>query len=217
MLGLLASTALTLLPGSQAFAACVLSPPAGNTAYVCDSGDSGGSLTDTSGDNTLTFPSGGTGQISGNVTFGPGSDRINMQSGTITGTVDQGDGADSFSIGAGTVAGNVQQGSGIDDFNMSGGQIGSLLGLVVELMAGVAGGGRDDPKGRGVFLLAIDPARAEDDIDWQARLAALKSDWTDGGGHWPRGGNLSPEAVLDGDFAQRLDAYLTRMTGQTGP
>ncbi|TIV25014.1 MAG: autotransporter outer membrane beta-barrel domain-containing protein, partial [Mesorhizobium sp.] len=126
MLGLLASTALTLLPGSQAFAACVLSPPAGNTAYVCDSGDSGGSLTDTSGDNTLTFPSGGTGQISGNVSFGAGTDRIDMQSGTITGTVDQGDGTDFFTIGAGTVAGNVQQGAGIDDFNMSGGQIGSL-------------------------------------------------------------------------------------------
>ena len=97
-----------------------------------------------------------------------------------------------------------------------GGQIGSLLGLVVELMAGVAGGGRGDPKGRGVFLLAFDPARAEVSIDWQARLAGLKSDWTDGGGHWPRGGSLSSEAELDGDFAQRLDSYLARMTGQAG-
>lgn len=97
-----------------------------------------------------------------------------------------------------------------------GGQIGSLLGLVVELMAGVAGGGRGDPKGRGVFLLAVDPARAEEHIDWQARLAALKSDWTGGGGHWPRGGRLSAEAVLDGEFAQRLDAYLARMTSQAG-
>lgn len=97
-----------------------------------------------------------------------------------------------------------------------GGQIGSLLGLVVELMAGVAGGGRGDPKGRGVFLLAFDPARAEVSIDWQARLAGLKSDWTDGGGHWPRGGNLSPEAKLGGDFEERLDSYLARMTGQAG-
>lgn len=126
LIRLLASTALGLLPGSAAFAACVLSPPAGNTAYICDSGDSGGSLNDTSGDNTLTFPAGGSGQISGNVTFGPGIDRIDMQSGTITGTVDQGDGTDFFTIGAGTVTGNVQQGAGIDDFNMSGGQIGSL-------------------------------------------------------------------------------------------
>lgn len=97
-----------------------------------------------------------------------------------------------------------------------GGQIGSLLGLVVELMAGVAGGGRGDPKGRGVFLLAFDPARAEVSIDWQARLAGLKSDWTDGGGHWPRGGSLSLEAELGGDFEERLDSYLARMTGQAG-
>lgn len=95
-----------------------------------------------------------------------------------------------------------------------GGQIGSLLGLVVELMAGVAGGGRGDPRGRGVFLLALDPARAEDSIDWQARLAGLKSDWTGGGGHWPRGGSVSPEAVLDGAFEQRLDSCLARMSGQ---
>ncbi|WP_269931959.1 Ldh family oxidoreductase [Aminobacter sp. HY435] len=97
-----------------------------------------------------------------------------------------------------------------------GGQIGSLLGLVVELMAGVAGGGRDDPKGRGVFILAFDPARAEKGIDWQARLAGLKSDWVDGGGHWPRGGSLSIDAELDGDFAQRLDTYLASMTGPAG-
>lgn len=97
-----------------------------------------------------------------------------------------------------------------------GGQIGSLLGLVVELMAGVAGGGRGDAKGRGVFILAFDPARAGDDVDWQTRLAGLKRDWTDGGGHWPRGGSLSPQTELDGDFAQRLDAHLARMTGPSG-
>ncbi|MER9295923.1 autotransporter outer membrane beta-barrel domain-containing protein [Mesorhizobium sp. M0621] len=125
-ISLLATIAFALLPSSAAFAACVLGPSAGNTVYTCDSGDSGGSLTDADGDNTLNFPAGGTGQISGNVTFGVGTDRINMQSGTITGTVDQGGGTDFFTIGAGTVAGNVQQGAGIDDFNMSGGQIGSL-------------------------------------------------------------------------------------------
>ncbi|BBD39600.1 lactate dehydrogenase [Aminobacter sp. Y103A] len=97
-----------------------------------------------------------------------------------------------------------------------GGQIGSLLGLVVELMAGVAGGGRGDPKGRGVFILAVDPARAGNDIDWQTRLAGLQRDWTTGGGHWPRGGSLSLETELDADFAQRLDAHLARMTGPSG-
>ncbi|TPM90295.1 autotransporter outer membrane beta-barrel domain-containing protein, partial [Mesorhizobium sp. B2-1-5] len=126
MLGVLAATSLALLPNSAAFAACLLVPTAGNDTFICDSGDSGGSLNDLNGDNTLTFPSGGTGQVSGNVTFGAGSDRIDMRSGTITGTVDQGGGADFFTTGAGTVVGNVQQGSGIDDFNMSGGQIGSL-------------------------------------------------------------------------------------------
>ncbi|WP_404925972.1 autotransporter outer membrane beta-barrel domain-containing protein [Mesorhizobium sp. ORM16] len=126
MLGVFAATSLALLPNSAAFAACLLVPTAGNDTFICDSGDSGGSLNDLNGDNTLTFPAGGTGQVSGNVTFGVGSDRIDMQSGTITGTVDQGGGADFFTIGAGTVVGNVQQGSGIDDFNMSGGQIGSL-------------------------------------------------------------------------------------------
>jgi outer membrane autotransporter protein len=122
----LATTALTLEPGSAAFAACVLAPTGGNDSYVCDSGDSGGGLTDTGGNNTLTFPAGGTGQVSGNVTFGVGTDRIDMQSGTITGTVDQGGGPDFFTIGGDTVTGNVQQGAGVDDFNMSGGQIGSL-------------------------------------------------------------------------------------------
>ncbi|TGQ88895.1 autotransporter outer membrane beta-barrel domain-containing protein [Mesorhizobium sp. M8A.F.Ca.ET.208.01.1.1] len=125
-ISLLATTALMLLPGSAAFAACVLVPSPGNDTFTCDSGDSSGSLNDTSGNNTLTFPAGGTGQVSGNVTFGAGTDRIDMQSGTITGVVDQGDGTDFFTIGGGTVAGNVQQGAGIDDFSMSGGQVGSL-------------------------------------------------------------------------------------------
>ncbi|MBZ9697196.1 MULTISPECIES: autotransporter outer membrane beta-barrel domain-containing protein [unclassified Mesorhizobium] len=125
-ISLLATTTLMLLPNSVALAACLLVPSPGNDVFTCDSGDSGGSLNDTIGNNTLNFPAGGTGQVSGNVTFGPGTDRINMQSGTITGTVDQGDGTDFFTIGGGTVAGNVQQGAGIDDFNMSGGQVGSL-------------------------------------------------------------------------------------------
>jgi (2R)-3-sulfolactate dehydrogenase (NADP+) len=97
-----------------------------------------------------------------------------------------------------------------------GGQIGSLLGLTVELLAGVAGAGRGDAKGRGVFILAFDPAAAGESIDWQGRLSALKSDWTDGGGYWPRGGALAAGTMLDGDFAQRLETHLARMTGQAG-
>ncbi|WP_309083097.1 Ldh family oxidoreductase [Chelativorans sp.] len=95
-----------------------------------------------------------------------------------------------------------------------GGQVGTLLGLVVELMAGVAGGGRGDPRARGVFIIALDPARSDERIDWQARLAALQADWIEGGGHWPQGGSVSPEAVLDSASAKRLHTYLARMTGE---
>ncbi|MBA8878950.1 autotransporter outer membrane beta-barrel domain-containing protein [Phyllobacterium myrsinacearum] len=109
----------------SAGAACLLVPTGGNDSYVCDSGTNG-TLTDLSGNNTLTFPAAGTGQINGNVTFGAGTDRILMDSGTITGNVDQGDGRDSLEINAGQIVGNVQQGSGIDDFKMTGGTINAL-------------------------------------------------------------------------------------------
>ncbi|MDO5604221.1 MAG: Ldh family oxidoreductase [Paracoccus sp. (in: a-proteobacteria)] len=92
-----------------------------------------------------------------------------------------------------------------------GGRTGSLLGLIVELLAGVAGGGRDDPQGRGVFLLAFAPPAAGDAIDWQARLADLRRDWLDGGGHWPGGGGPAPDTRLDRDFTRRLDARLAHM------
>jgi (2R)-3-sulfolactate dehydrogenase (NADP+) len=95
-----------------------------------------------------------------------------------------------------------------------GGRVGSLLGLMVELLAGVAGGGRGDPRGRGVFIVAFDPSAAGEGDDWQDRLAALKSDWTAGGGHWPLGGGLPPETALDAEFAERLDDYLARMSAR---
>lgn len=120
------TSALTLssaMPPAQA--ACLLVAGPGNDTYICDSGTSGG-LTDTAGNNSLTFPTAGTGQINGNVTFGIGTDRILMNSGAITGAVDQGGGTDSFEINAGQVTGNVQQGPGIDDFRMTGGTINAL-------------------------------------------------------------------------------------------
>lgn len=119
------SSMTLLLTGHPAQADCVLVAGAGNDAYVCDSDISPG-LTDTSGDNTLTLPPGGTGQINGNVIFGNGSDRIDMDSGVIAGNVDQGAGRDVFTITGGQLSGNVQQGGGIDDFSMTGGTIGSL-------------------------------------------------------------------------------------------
>ncbi|CAG8872187.1 autotransporter family protein [Pseudomonas fluorescens] len=108
-----------------AYAACTLTPTAGNDNFVCDSATSG-PLSDLSGNNTLTFPANGTGRINGNVTFGAGADTVNMASGTVAGTVNQGDGADSFTISAGQVTGAVNQGNGIDNFVMSGGTIQSL-------------------------------------------------------------------------------------------
>ncbi|WP_223532027.1 autotransporter outer membrane beta-barrel domain-containing protein [Pseudomonas sp. GL-RE-20] len=108
-----------------AYAACTLTPSAGNDNFVCDSATSG-PLTDLSGSNTLTFPATGTGKINGNVTFGAGADTVNMASGTVAGSVNQGDGADSFTISAGQVTGAVSQGNGIDNFVMSGGTLQSL-------------------------------------------------------------------------------------------
>ncbi|WP_219060151.1 autotransporter outer membrane beta-barrel domain-containing protein [Pseudomonas sp. UMAB-08] len=109
----------------QARAACTLVTTPGNDTFTCDSGNSG-PLTDLQGSNTLIFPALGTGTVNGAVTFGPGLDRIVMNSGSIVGTVDQGDGANSFEINLGTVSGAVRQGSVIDSFIMNGGTIQSL-------------------------------------------------------------------------------------------
>lgn len=108
-----------------AHAACVLAPTAGNDSFTCDSASSG-PLTDLSGNNTLSFPANGSGTINGNVTFGAGTDTVNMNSGTIAGAVNQGDGADNFSMSAGQITGAVSQGNGVDNFTMSGGTIQSL-------------------------------------------------------------------------------------------
>ena len=111
---------------TPAQAACVLTPGSGDDSYTCDSGTSAGGLTDVSGNNSLTLPTGGSGTVNGNVLFGPGVDGVQMNSGSIVGSVTQGDGADRFQISAGTVTGAVSQGNGIDDFVMGGGQIQSL-------------------------------------------------------------------------------------------
>ncbi|MGI6851191.1 autotransporter outer membrane beta-barrel domain-containing protein [Mesorhizobium sp. 1B3] len=117
---------MLLLAAAPASATCTFAPGPGDSSYVCDSGVSAGGLTDMDGNNTLTFPAAGSGTLNGNVVFGAGRDRIEMQSGTIAGTVDQGQGDDSFVIGGGAVAGNIQQGAGLDSFHMTGGTIQSL-------------------------------------------------------------------------------------------
>jgi hypothetical protein len=121
----LSCVSMLLLPVTETRAACTLTPSAGNDSYVCDSNTSPG-LTDLSGNNTLTFPAGGTGAIVGNVLLGTGTNRLSMDSGNIQGNVDLGDGANVIRIGAGTITGAVLQGSGADNFLMTGGSIQSL-------------------------------------------------------------------------------------------
>ena len=116
---------LSMCLSVQARAACTLVTTPGNDTFTCDNGSSG-PLTDLQGSNTLIFPALGTGTVNGAITFGPGLDRIVMNSGRIVGTVDQGDGVNSFEINLGTVSGAVRQGSAIDSFIMKGGTIQSL-------------------------------------------------------------------------------------------
>lgn len=123
----LSSTALVsigsaLLDPVTAEAACSFTPTLGDDDFICDSGTYVGSLTDTSGNNRLVLPVGGTGTINGDVTFGPGADRLEIHSGTITGNVQQGDGIDDFHMTGGAV-GSLNQGDGLDTFFMSGGHI----------------------------------------------------------------------------------------------
>lgn len=119
---LLALTPLPLLMLADAQATCSFSPGPGNDNYLCDSG-SAASLLDTSGNNSLLLPAGGTGTIAGNVTFGAGQDTIDMASGTIDGDVNQGAGIDTFSMSGGVIGGDLNQGDGLDRFHMSGGWI----------------------------------------------------------------------------------------------
>ena len=112
--------ALPLL-GDAAFAACSFAPGSGDDAYVCDSGIAA-SLSDTSGDNSLLMPTDGTGSITGNVTFGAGRDRVQIDSGTIAGNVGQGGGIDTFVMNGGQIQ-SLTQGDGLDTFLMSGGRI----------------------------------------------------------------------------------------------
>lgn len=102
-----------------------------------------------------------------------------------------------------------------------GGMVGSLLGLIVELLAGVIGGGRAaEDRGatarRGVFLLAFDPSQAGD-AEWPRRLARLRHDWQDAGGHWPTGRPLADDAVLPTEVLARLYQLLSRLAATPAP
>ncbi|MDF3934993.1 autotransporter outer membrane beta-barrel domain-containing protein, partial [Pseudomonas citronellolis] len=102
-------------------AACDFSPSPGNDDYRCDSGVAA-ALVDPQGNNSLVLPAGGSGTITGAVSFGAGADRIEVASGRIGGAVSQGDGIDSFRMSGGQIQ-SLSQGDGFDDFVMSGGTI----------------------------------------------------------------------------------------------
>ncbi len=94
------------------------------------------------------------------------------------------------------------------------GRIGSLLGLVIELLAGVVSGGRHGTAGRGFFMLALDPAAVNPDT-WEAKLAELRQDWLQAGGHWPKGRPLAEDSPLSAEVAQRLRDRLATIVPQS--
>lgn len=100
-------------------AACTLVPTAGDDNYICDSGSSPG-LTDTGGNNSLTFPQSGTGSINGDLLFGPGADLLHLSSGTISGSVDMGHGANILQLFNGAINGAIRMGDGNDITQLSG-------------------------------------------------------------------------------------------------
>lgn len=136
---LLLPASILLLVSPPAWSACVLTPGAGNDAFTCDSGTSG-SLTDLAGNNSLTLPTNGTGRINGSVTFGDGTDRVEINSGVITGAVNQGNGIDDFVMNGGSL-GFLAQGDGRDTFLMTGGSIAAAFedGDVARMTGGSIG------------------------------------------------------------------------------
>ncbi|MFK3679069.1 Ldh family oxidoreductase [Microbacterium sp. NPDC090218] len=80
------------------------------------------------------------------------------------------------------------------------GLVGSLTGLVVELLAGVAVGGRVTDQGlpstRGAVLIAFDPARAGG-ADAASAASALDRDWRAAGGHLPARFDALPTDAAD--------------------
>ncbi|PSH69417.1 autotransporter outer membrane beta-barrel domain-containing protein [Phyllobacterium brassicacearum] len=111
-----------IMSNQSAVAACTLVPTAGNDTYICDSG-TGGPLTDTGGNNSLTMPTGGTGTITGPVTFAGGVDTVIINSGTINGDLSEGAGNDRLELNGGTVNGTIFQNGGTDTFIMTGGVV----------------------------------------------------------------------------------------------
>lgn len=99
------------------------------------------------------------------------------------------------------------------------GLVGSLTGLVVEILAGVAVGGRvtdpDEPSARGAVVIAFDPARAGAS-DTAAAASALDRDWRAAGGHVPeRFDILSAESAELPSSIELSDDALAWLRGHT--
>lgn len=99
------------------------------------------------------------------------------------------------------------------------GLVGSLTGLVVELIAGVAVGGRitepASPTSRGAVIIAFDPARAGG-TDAAADASALDRDWRAAGGHLPsRFDALPSEATALPASIDLDDDTVTWLRGRT--
>ena len=80
------------------------------------------------------------------------------------------------------------------------GLVGSLTGLLVEVLAGVAVGGRvtdpEAPATRGAVIIAFDPARAGG-ADATEAASALDRDWRAAGGHLPARFDVLPADPAD--------------------
>lgn len=90
------------------------------------------------------------------------------------------------------------------------GRLGSLTGLMVEILAGIPGGARRDAKGRGVVFIALDPGRLGSG-DWESDLAELRSAWVGAQGYWPQAHAVAPDAPLSAQTAARLTYWLDRL------
>lgn len=79
---------------------------------------------------------------------------------------------------------------------LPGGLLGSLLGLVVETLAGALVGAREDPPGRGLLVVAFDPL-AFGTPDLPDQVERLSRQWVEAGGHVP--GSRPEQADFDVD------------------
>ncbi len=107
------------LPATDAAAACLPNPTAGNDTVECH--DANGALDLLGGDDTLTVNTGA--DVTGNVTGNTGNDTMTVNDGSITGNFGGGDGNDAITINGGTITGAVRGENDDDLIIINGGTI----------------------------------------------------------------------------------------------